>query len=192
MSRAPRHDNWDRPANRARRHLEHTRMTEELEKAAKHLVQQFVAQLTELAHRAAVAVLTTAFGEPTADGGRNPGAITVARVGRGGRTKAGRRGARRHERPARRGPGELETLSARFVSFVQANPGLRIEQINKQLGTETKDLALPIRKLVSRGVIRSKGEKRSTRYFGNQDTAGSGRPDVEFVDEHSGVTTELS
>jgi hypothetical protein len=42
---------------------------------------------------------------------------------------------------------------------------MRIEQINKQLGTTTKDLALPIRKLISEGAITTKGQKRSTTYF---------------------------
>ncbi len=45
------------------------------------------------------------------------------------------------------------------------NPGLRIEQINKQLGTTTKSLALPIRKLVAEKRVKTKGAKRSTAYF---------------------------
>ena len=45
---------------------------------------------------------------------------------------------------------------------------MRIEQINKQLGTTTKDLALPIRKLVSEGALKTKGEKRSTAYFAGE------------------------
>jgi hypothetical protein len=45
-------------------------------------------------------------------------------------------------------------------------PGsLRIEQINKDLGTATEDLALPIRKLIADGMISAKGQKRSTQYF---------------------------
>ena len=56
-------------------------------------------------------------------------------------------------------------LADSFVEFVTKNPGLRIEQINKQLGTSTKDLALPIRKLLSEGAIKAKGKKRSTAYF---------------------------
>jgi len=51
------------------------------------------------------------------------------------------------------------------VSFVKANPGMRIEQINKELGTTTKDMALPIRKLISERMVISKGNKRSTTYF---------------------------
>jgi hypothetical protein len=60
---------------------------------------------------------------------------------------------------------DLEALSAKFVSFVKAHPGLRIEQINMELGTTTKDLALPIRKLVAEKAISTKGNKRSTTYF---------------------------
>lgn len=34
-----------------------------------------------------------------------------------------------------------------------------------ELGTVTKDLALPIRKLIADGVLIAKGQKRSTKYF---------------------------
>jgi hypothetical protein len=40
---------------------------------------------------------------------------------------------------------------------VKANPGLRIEQINKELGTTTKDLALPSREARSRRRDRHEG-----------------------------------
>lgn len=75
---------------------------------------------------------------------------------------AGRpRGARGSKRTAE----DLEVLSSQVVSFVRAKPGLRIEQINKQLGTTTKDVQLPIRKLVSEGVLAAKGQRRATTYF---------------------------
>ena len=45
------------------------------------------------------------------------------------------------------------------------HPGLRIEQINKEIGTSTKDLALPIRKLVAEKRVKVKGKKRSTTYY---------------------------
>jgi hypothetical protein len=45
---------------------------------------------------------------------------------------------------------------------VKAKPGLRIDEINKELGTTTKDLALPIRKLIADGMLTAKGQKRST------------------------------
>jgi len=84
-------------------------------------------------------------------------AAAAASLGRIGRPRGGRGG--------KRTSADLEALSERFGTFVKANPGLRIEQINKQLGTTTKDLALPIRKLISEGAIVAKGQKRSTTYF---------------------------
>lgn len=124
------------------------------------VVQGFVAQITELARRAAIDTLESAFG------GRAPrSAAPVAAAATTVVASTGRVGRPRGGRGAKRTSADLEALSEQFASFVKANPGLRIEQINKQLGTTTKDLALPIRKLISEGVISAKGQKRSTTYF---------------------------
>jgi hypothetical protein len=122
------------------------------------VVQGFVAQINELARRAAIDTLESAFGGRAARGAAPAAAAEIAAVsfGRVGRPRGGR--------GAKRTSADLEALSEQFASFVKANPGLRIEQINKQLGTTTKDLALPIRKLISEGVISAKGQKRSTTY----------------------------
>src|SRR5512144_3215639 len=125
-----------------------------------HAVQGFVAQIAELARRAALDTLESAFG--SRGGGRNGGGGRAALVALTGATRAGRP---RGGRGAKRTAADLEMLSDKFASFVKANPGLRIEQINKELGTTTKDLALPIRKLVADKVIRATGQKRSTTYF---------------------------
>ena len=109
------------------------------------VVQGFVAQITELARRAAIDTLESALGKG--------GGVTALRV----------RGVR--GRGAKRTSAELEKMGERFLSFVSKHPGLRIEQINKQLGTSTKDLALPIRKMIADGSLKTKGEKRSTAYF---------------------------
>jgi len=125
-------------------------------------VQGFVAQITELARRAAIDTLESAFGGRAARGGAPAAVAAVAAVAT---ASLGRVGRPRGGRGAKRSSADLEALSEQFASFVKANPGLRIEQINKQLGTTTKDLALPIRKLISDGMITAKGEKRSTTYF---------------------------
>ena len=132
-------------------------------------VQGFVAQITELARRAAIDTLESAFGGrlPVA-AGRAPAIaiadLTGASLVRGvGRPRGGR--------GAKRTSADLDALSDRFASFVKANPGLRIEQINKQLGTTTKDLALPIRKLIADGTLSAKGQKRSTTYFAGKKKA---------------------
>jgi|SRR5580704_9154507 hypothetical protein len=109
------------------------------------LVESFVGQLSDLYRRA----VTDALG-----GGGGGGGGRRARIGRG--------------KGEKRSADELEGLADRFVEFVHKNPGLRIEQINRELGTSTKDLALPIRKLIAEGVIKGKGEKRSRQYFANE------------------------
>lgn len=121
-------------------------------------VQDFVAQISELARRAAINTLESAF--DSRGGRRGSAAAAVVAL-----TGNGRVGRPRGGRSAKRTAEDLETLSEQFASFVKSNPGLRIEQINKELGTSTKDLALPIRKLISTGVVSTKGKKRSTTYF---------------------------
>jgi hypothetical protein len=123
------------------------------------VVQGFVTQITELARRAALETLESAFGGKSGGSRGAPAAIAlhIAGVARAGRPRGGR--------GAKRTAEDLAAMSDKFAAFVKANPGLRIEQINKQLGTTTKDLALPIRKLVADKVIAVKGQKRSTTYF---------------------------
>lgn len=104
-----------------------------------HVIDRFVADISALARRAAIDSLQVTLNK---------------RIGAGGTFSHGKRGT-----------SELEAIGGRFVKFVTDNPGLRIEQINKQLGTTTKDLALPIRKLIAEGAIKTKGERRSTTYF---------------------------
>jgi hypothetical protein len=126
-------------------------------------VQAFVAQISELARRAAINTLESAFGA----GGGARGGIAAAVVSAVSSASAVSPpvGRPRGGRGAKRTAEDLEALSNQLASFVKANPGLRVEQINKELGTTTKDLALPIRKLLADSVITSKGQKRSTTYF---------------------------
>jgi hypothetical protein len=116
-----------------------------------NLVQDFVAQITEAWKRAVSEALTGV----QAGGGRGGR--------RGGGASAASTASRR--KGEKRTADELDGLAERFQAFVKDNPGLRIEQINKQLGTSTKDLQLPIRKLIADGAVKAKGEKRSTQYF---------------------------
>ena len=129
--------------------------TNTMQSEMSRVVAQFVAEITDIAKRAARDQLDAAFG------GRGGGrASTAGAVSRG-------RG-----RGVKRTAGDLEKLADKFYEFVKANPGLRIEQINAKLGTSTKDLQLPIRKMIADGEIKAKGKKRSTTY-----TAGSRKKD---------------
>jgi len=107
---------------------------------------EFMAQVVALSQRAALASLSLAFGG-RGTGRTAPGAATA--------------GA-----PApKRSPAQLEEASRKFALFVRDNPGLRIEQINRHLGTTTAELMLPIRKLVADGAVATQGGRRSTKYF---------------------------
>jgi hypothetical protein len=114
------------------------------------VVAGFVAQITDLARAAARDMIDEALGR----GGK----ISIGGLGRGGSGRGRGRGAKRTS-------DELDRLADQFHAFVTKHPGLRIEQINKQLSTTTKDLALPIRKLLAEGALKTKGTKRSTTYF---------------------------
>ena len=116
------------------------------------VVSGFVAQITELARRAAIDTLESALGKT-----RGPSMSASRSVGGGGG------GSRR--KGAKRTGDELDKLGDAFHAYVVKHPGLRIEQINKELGTTTKDLALPIRKMISDNTLKTKGSKRSTTYF---------------------------
>jgi hypothetical protein len=138
-------------------------------------VQGFVAQISELARRAAIDTLESAFGSRTRGGNASTTfpafAASLPAVSTAAAATSGRTRAARPRTGTKRTAADLEALSERVASFVKANPGLRIEQINKELGTVTKDLALPIRKLISEGVITSKGQKRSTTYYAGKKAA---------------------
>lgn len=65
----------------------------------------------------------------------------------------------------KRPPAELATLRDRLRRTIAERPGLRVEQINRLLGTATRDVARPLRQLVAAGLVRTEGEKRSTVYL---------------------------
>lgn len=114
------------------------------------VVSGFVAQITDLARRAAIDTLESALG-------RRGSSVSISRSSGGGRRKG-----------AKRTGDELDKLADAFHLYVAKHPGLRIEQINKELDTSTKDLALPIRKMISEGSLKTKGSKRSTTYFAGE------------------------
>jgi hypothetical protein len=121
------------------------------------VVEGFVAQITELARRAALNTLEATFASHGAGRAAIAAPLRAAVSAGAGRPRGGR--------GAKRRPEDLEALCNQFASFVKSHPGLRIEQINKELGTSTKELALPIRKLIAESRITAKGQKRSTTYF---------------------------
>src|SRR5690349_12160277 len=127
------------------------------------LVDEFVSQVTAVARQAAMDTLTAALGSAGGAAARRRGAalagVSLPLLG------LGRGGGGRRPKGAKRPQTELAQTRQMVLDFITKNPGLRIEQINKELGTTTRDLSLPLRKLIGDGQVRTEGEKRSTQYF---------------------------
>lgn len=72
-----------------------------------------------------------------------------------------------HAEPAKggkRSPAELVVLTNILLKYIAKHPGQRIEHIAVGLGRPTKELNLPIKKLISEKLIATKGQKRATTY----------------------------
>jgi len=65
----------------------------------------------------------------------------------------------------KRDPKVLAETVQQVAEYIQANPGMGIEQIGPAVNHTTSELALPIRKLLEARVIVRKGHKRSSKYF---------------------------
>jgi hypothetical protein len=79
----------------------------------------------------------------------------------------------------RRSPEQLSRTVAKLRAQIKANPGQSMEELASKLGTETKVLALPVKKLLARGEVRKEGVKRNTRYFpGSVEAQGGAQPKI--------------
>lgn len=89
--------------------------------------------------------------------------------GGGGGRRAGRAAAmptgRRLPKGAKRPPDEIVKLTSRLLEYVKGHKGERIEQIAKGMSVSTRELNLPVKKLISTKAIRTRGQKRATQYF---------------------------
>jgi hypothetical protein len=135
-------------------------MANSLDDRIRARVEQFAAELAELIRESAMETVSAALtgARPSAGrGGRRAAAAAAPARGRG-------RAASR-EKGAKRPPDEIERLTGRLFDYVKGNPGQRIEQIADGMGTSTKELNLPAKKLIAGKQLRTKGQKRATQYF---------------------------
>ena len=72
--------------------------------------------------------------------------------------KGGRRGGRRGQGPSE---NDLQTVH----DFINRNPGLRSEEIQKKIGGEPDLVRKALAKLRASGKAKTKGAKRATTYF---------------------------
>jgi predicted HTH transcriptional regulator len=119
-------------------------------------IESFVSEITELARLHALETLSAAL----------EGSPLKARLRRGSSNHAAK--------GAKRSPLEIQATTSQLLSHIQGNPGMRMEQIAQSVGLSTKDLSLPIRKLVRLKKVKTEGQKRATRYFPAGASAGAG------------------
>lgn len=65
----------------------------------------------------------------------------------------------------KRPPSELARLVEKLSEYIKAHPGLRMEAIGKGMGLPTRELNLPVKKLLAAKRVRVEGHKRATEYF---------------------------
>jgi DNA-binding NtrC family response regulator len=146
----------------------------DVENELRSRVDSFVSQLSDLIRRQALAAVEEVIKkgeapaapkkagrpakveEPKARAAAKPAAKPAAtpKAAAAAKRKAGEK----------RTPQQLAQITEHVYNYIKANPGQGVEQIAKALATSTKELTLPIRKLLTDKKISSKGQKRATRY----------------------------
>jgi len=81
----------------------------------------------------------------------------VAKTGGGSSAIAGSR--------ERRSGDDVEAMSERLLDYVLKHPGERGEHIAVALGTDTKTMRLPMKKLIADGKVSTRGERRGMAYL---------------------------
>lgn len=120
------------------------------------MLEAFAGDLANLIRESAMQSVRDALGgESTGRGGR--------RSGGGGMAAAP--ASRRLAKGAKRPPDEIVNLTAQLLDYVKGHKGERIEQIAKGMGVSTRELNLPVKKLIAGKSIRTRGQKRATQYF---------------------------
>jgi hypothetical protein len=114
-------------------------------------VDAFVAEITELARQAAYEMLASSLDQEDAGGRKR---ILMPSGGMLPRRKGAKRTA-----------DELAAMADGFLAYVGEHPGQRMELIAKELGYNTQELTLPVKKLLATGKLRVEGQKRATSYF---------------------------
>lgn len=132
----------------------------EIDRQIQARIEAFTNELTELVKQAALESISEALSG------------SMAQPPRGGRARRSnghvaseRRSNGVQRKGAKRSPEELESLADKLLKYVESNPGQRTEQIGAALDVPTKELALPMRKLIREGHLKTKGQKRATTYY---------------------------
>jgi len=126
-------------------------------------IKAFATELEELVRKAAIDAVTQSLGAgPSAPrsapvraaAAAAPAAVSKAAPRRAAASKGGKRP-----------PEELAAMVVKAGDWVKANAGHGVEDMARSLGVQTKELALPIAKLLKNKTIKKRGQKRATKYY---------------------------
>lgn len=122
-----------------------------------NLIHDFTEQLTQLVQRSAVEQLHEALGGIGGSVGSGHGRrVRVVRMGRTAR-RAGSGGKRSSE--------QVQRMADTLLTFVKEHPGMRGEQIAAALQTDVGHMRLPMKTLIAKRRIKTKGQRRGMTYF---------------------------
>lgn len=127
-----------------------------LDREIRSRIEDFVSRLSGLVKAAAVESVREALGAADSTARRPVPARAAMRP-----VVTGTRGAKRGKRSS-----ELVNKSAELVlAYVKAHQGQRLEEIGRGLKVGTKELKLPVSKLVAAKKLKRRGQRRGTKYF---------------------------
>lgn len=128
-------------------------MNSQIQQQVNQRIQGFVTEITELARKAAYETLSAALtpGAPVKGPARDLGLGSALRL--------------RPRKSGKRSPDEIAAAADRLLQYIRENPGQRMEAIAVALSSSTRELALPIKRLLRGRQIQVQGQKRATSYY---------------------------
>jgi len=137
--------------------------------AIEDLVTKFTSDLSALIRSEALASITSALGgaAPAAPAEVAPASAPAKAPTKKATAKKAAKPAKKAGKPGtgKRDPAELAKFVETVGEYIKAHPGEGAETLKVALKCESKDLQLPIRKLLAEKRVIVKGQKRASRYF---------------------------
>ncbi|HVY49824.1 MAG TPA: DNA-binding protein [Minicystis sp.] len=149
------------------------------EQQVRTLVEQFTDDLMKIVRGAALDSLASALGavQPGSEQPRlargTPGRKPAANGRQAAARKAPATKTRRGRTGEKRDPKLLAALTKRVGEHIASHPGQGARQIGAALSASTRELELPIKKLLASGQVRKTGERSETKYFPRAGGAGA-------------------
>ena len=134
-------------------------MANNIQQQIEACVQAFVREVSELVRSSAMDAVAGALGGSTGGGGakhRGRPAGSKNKAPAAAKSGGGKRGKRTSE--------QVDAMALRIYEHVKKNPGSNVEGMAKAFNLKSKDLTLPITKLMATKKLKTTGQRRGTKY----------------------------